>query len=285
MFYINHNTDNFTVIDCCLYWKEGVKEKIIDEIKQKKAGKGITRFISTHPDDDHISGLEDYYNEVGIYNFYVVKNEATREGDNPDFNKYCELRDSEKAFYLHKGCSRKWMNVKDDVRKSSGLHCLWPIITNDKYIEALKNAKEGKDPNNISPVIQYLSEGFSFVWLGDMLSDMLEEFDKHLEVTPTTVLFAPHHGRKSGRISKSLLDKLTPKLIIIGEAPSEDIEYYGDHNTITQNTAKDIRFDIVGDFINIYVSNSKYTTEAGLINNNQAERISESMYYLGSIAK
>ena len=26
MFYINHNSDNFTTIDCCLYKKENVKD-------------------------------------------------------------------------------------------------------------------------------------------------------------------------------------------------------------------------------------------------------------------
>ncbi len=285
MFYIKHNTDNFTIIDCCLYWKKGVKETIINEIKSAKANKNITRFISTHPDDDHISGLNDFSKEVGIYNFYVVKNKATKNVKNDDFDKYCELRDGDKAFYLSKDCSRKWMNISDEEREHSGLHCLWPITSNAKFIEALKDAEDGKDPNNISPVIKYQTNGFSFIWLGGLLTDMLTEFDAKVNNTSTTVVFAPHHSRKSGRMPKSLLDKLKPKLIVVGEAPSEDLEYYNGYNTITQNTSDDIRFDVNKNYIDIYVKSSTYTTNAGLTNNSAALKYKDSMYYLGSIKK
>src|SRR5574344_2553663 len=44
-FYIQHNSDNFTTIDCCLYNKNGVKDAIIKEIKDKSKDKGISRFI------------------------------------------------------------------------------------------------------------------------------------------------------------------------------------------------------------------------------------------------
>ena len=182
MFYISHDSDNFTMIDCCLYKKDGVKEPILKEIKQKQAGKGIRRFVSTHPDDDHISGIIDFESEVQINNFCVVQNNTTKDPENADFEKYCELRDGEKVFYLQKGCTRKWMNEKDQVRDHSGLHCLWPITSNEKYIEALNNAAEGKSPNNISPVIQYKIHSFSLLWMGDMESDMQEEFDDNLAV-------------------------------------------------------------------------------------------------------
>lgn len=51
MFYIDHNSDNFSIIDCCM--DDGNKEAITKEIKDKISKKGITRFISTHPDEDH----------------------------------------------------------------------------------------------------------------------------------------------------------------------------------------------------------------------------------------
>jgi hypothetical protein len=47
MFYIEHNSDNFTIIDCCL--SDGNKDAILAEIADLKGQKGITRFISTHP--------------------------------------------------------------------------------------------------------------------------------------------------------------------------------------------------------------------------------------------
>lgn len=47
MFYIEHDTDNFTVIDCCL--DNYTKHSILDELYFLSTNKGITRFISTHP--------------------------------------------------------------------------------------------------------------------------------------------------------------------------------------------------------------------------------------------
>ena len=143
MFYVRHGTDNFTVIDCCNYVDgHTVDDKLfsvhLNEIKKQSKDKHITRFISTHPDEDHISGLGTFQNEVGITNFYCVDNETTKESESEDFRKYRSLRDSKKAFYLYKGCRRKWLNrgsdeSDDDDRGSSGITCLWPDTNNDDY--------------------------------------------------------------------------------------------------------------------------------------------------------
>lgn len=72
MFYIEHNSDNFTVIDCC-YDEDDSRDKYFEEIKSKSKKVGIKRFISTHPDEDHIKGLPEFCDTVGIANFYCVK--------------------------------------------------------------------------------------------------------------------------------------------------------------------------------------------------------------------
>ena len=64
MFYIRHGSDNFSVIDCSL--PDDRKDEILDEITNQSAGKEICRFISTHPDQDHISGLLSYDDRFGI---------------------------------------------------------------------------------------------------------------------------------------------------------------------------------------------------------------------------
>lgn len=77
MFYIKHNSDNFSVIDCSIN-DDNLKE-IIDEIKSESKNKGICRFISTHPDEDHIHGIEILNKEWKIINFYCVKNDTTKK--------------------------------------------------------------------------------------------------------------------------------------------------------------------------------------------------------------
>lgn len=91
MFYIDHNSDNFSIIDCCM--DDSNKEVITQEIRDKSSKKGIVRFISTHPDEDHLQGLKYLDEQLGIVNFYCVKNSAVKADETEDFKHYCTLRD------------------------------------------------------------------------------------------------------------------------------------------------------------------------------------------------
>lgn len=258
MFYIKHASDNFTVIDSCL--NDENKEKIIQEILEAKKDKSISRFISTHPDEDHIKGLKYFNEKVGIENFYCVDNEATKTVDTEDFKEYCNLRDSDKSYKIYRNCKRKWMNDSDDTRGSSGIHISWPNTSNEFFKEALENAKDGESPNNISPIIEYYSYGgVKFLWMGDLETEFMADIESDIVMPDIDILFAPHHGRNSGKIPESWLKEISPKLIIIGEAPSEHLNYYKGYNTLTQNSAGDITFEVEKGKVHIYVSNIKYS--------------------------
>ena len=258
MFYINHNSDNFTVIDC--YMHEDNEDKIIDEIINKSKGKGVVRFISTHPDEDHILGLKKYKDRVGINNFYCVENKATKKDETEDFKEYCSLRDGNQHFYLCEGCARRWMNMENEERGSSGISILWPKTNNQYFKDALEKAHNGESPNNISPIIKYsLENGVKILWFGDLERDFMENIKDDLEIDEADIIFAPHHGRFSGKIPNEILEKINPKIIIIGEAPSSNLNYYSGYNTITQNSAGDITFECEQNNVHIYVSNENYS--------------------------
>lgn len=253
MFYIEHCSDNFTIIDCCL--NEDTEESILDEISSIDKRKGITRFISTHPDDDHLRGLERLDDKINIINFYCVKNAATKEDITDSFSKYCELRDSEKAFHIKKGCTRRWMNESNEARGSAGIQILWPDINNDEFKDALSDAADGECPNNISPIISYSTGEIKALWMGDLETAFMTKIEAELSIQKVSLLFAPHHGRYSGKVPASLLKKMAPKIIIIGEAPSEHLHYYNGYNTITQNIAGDIVFECDKNEIHVFTSN------------------------------
>ena len=284
MFYIKHGSSNFTIIDCCL--NDDTQDDIVNEIVEKKKGKNITRVISTHPDEDHICGLECLDEKIDIVNFYCVANSATKEDESESFKHYCNLRDnSEKAYYVYKGCKRKWMNdcnendPKDNGR--AGINFLWPITSNSDYADALQKASDGTAFNNISPIFTYkLNNGVKAMWMGDMEHDFLEKIKDSVEWVEVDILFAPHHGRKSGKVSSDVLEKLNPKIIVIGEAPSEHIDYhYAGYNTITQNSAKDITFKCETGKVHIYVSSSTYSVD---YLNDEGYKDDSTGYYIGS---
>lgn len=259
-FYIKHGSDNFTMIDCCL--SDDNKADIVNEIQEESEDKSIIRFISTHPDEDHIQGLDYLDSKIGIINFYCVDNNATKSQETESFKKYKELRDSEKAYYIHKGCSRKWMNKSDDLRGSSGINILWPDTNNEHFKLALKNAEQGNSPNNISPIIKYsLENGVTALWMGDLETDFLDKIKDEVNFSEIDILFAPHHGRDSGKVPEDILKVLNPKIIIIGEAESKDLNYYSKYNTITQNRAKNITFECEAGQTHIYVSNGQYSVD------------------------
>lgn len=274
MFYINHANENFTIIDCNLI--EEVKEEILNEIDTQRTGKIIQRFISTHPDDDHIHGLKELNERIQILNFYCVFNKIKSDGST-DFNEYCKLRDGDHAFYIEKGCSRKWLNESGEGQYSSGINMLWPDINNVYFKEELEKVEDGKteSPNNISPIIKYsLKNGVKVLWFGDLETDFLDKIKDDVEFSEADIIFAPHHGRKTGKIPKSVLDKISPKLIIIGEAESPRLDYYDGYDTITQNTAKNIVLNCGLGEVDIYMDyefnqdylkqkNKKYCCETG----------------------
>jgi len=277
MFYINHNSDNLTIIDCCL--NEDTADSILDELAGLSEAKGITRFISTHPDDDHIRGLDLLDNKIGILNFYCVKNDASKEDETDCFTHYCKLRHSSKAFHMFKGCSRKWMNQHSDERGSSGITVLWPDREHYAFKEALNATALGESPNNISPIVKYaLDGGATAIWMGDLETEFLEAIEDAVDLSTVDILFPPHHGRDSGMIPSSMLEKLSPKIVVIGEAPSEYLNYYAGYNNITQNSAGDIVFQCVSGKVHVFTSNV-YTVDYL----NDEDGVHDGLYYAGTL--
>lgn len=267
MFYIQHNSKNFTIIDC--YLKEGDdcdcrKEEILSELCDMSGGR-IRRFISTHPDNDHIMGLELLDDALNIRNFYAVDNQRPCNADNPSFHRYSQLL--EKYNYAIKAkIERSYLNKKGQLRNGrkigpSGIHFYWPYIQDQAFQKALKDVNDGHSGscvNNISPVILYsIEKGPKYMWMGDMLSDMQDEFvsycaKKRISIPQVDVLFHPHHGRVTGDVPNRLMKILSPKIIVIGNAPADELNYLDPAITITQNTTGDIIFDNVGKTIQVF---------------------------------
>lgn len=260
MFYIRHNADSFTMIDCCL--PSDRRSSIVDELIEASDGKSVVRLFSTHPDEDHLRGLAYLDARMEIPNFYCVGNAATKEDESDDFRYYCDLRDSDRASHIYRHFSRLWLNDSSKVRGSAGLSVVWPVTTNAYYREALAMAESGGSPNNISTVLKYaLEDGARVLWMGDLETDFMDDVADAVKWPEADIVFAPHHGRWSGRIPYKLLEQINPKLIVLGEAPSEHLHYYDGWDTITQNSAGEIWMDCLDGVVRIYVSNPDYEVD------------------------
>lgn len=257
MFSIRHDSDNFTIIDCSISVEK--REDLLEFLKIQGKDKGCSRFISTHPDHDHIMGLKYLDEQLPINNFYCVANNATKSDETDDFKHYRELRDGTKAFKISKDCTRKWMNQSNNERGGAGIQILWPNVNNTDFKAALTATMNGDSPNNISPIIMYCVGEISFLWMGDLETGFMELIKDDVDWPDIDILFAPHHGRDSGKIPMDILNAIDPSIIIIGEAPSRNLNYYGPYNTITQNSAGDIAFECVENTVHIYVGSENYS--------------------------
>ncbi len=263
MFYIKHGSNNFTVIDCYLKDNDGEnarKTEIIDEINRESEGR-ICRFISTHPDNDHIAGIESLDDNWKILNFYAVENSHPSDINDSSLTRY-QLLLANNNCAIKRGLTRKWLNDSDknspNDNGSSGIYFHWPDLENEKFKAALELVAKAKHVNNICPIFTYCIEnGAKYMWMGDLETEMQQAYyDEYKSNIPhVDILFQPHHGRKSGAVPTKLLDALNPQLIIIGNAPSEHIDYGDSRQTITQNIAGDLYFVNESNEVHIYTKN------------------------------
>jgi hypothetical protein len=82
------------------------------------------------------------------------------------------------------------------------------------------------------------------------------------------------------------LDKLKPKIIVIGEAKSRHIHYYGGYNKITQTKAGDITFIAESHRVHCYASYATYEMRDWLENEGKSDEnfgVQDRDYYIGTL--
>lgn len=234
---------------------------------------GITsvfRFISSHPDMDHLDGIKHFFEEFGPDNFWDTDN--TKELDDfgqglydpDDWGFYASLRDGNpqanpKRLALYAGARGPYYN-QDEFGNSGGdgLHILAPTP------ELVSAANEAEDWNDSSYVVLYCTAGGKrILFSGDSHDETWEYIlaNWRASVASVDVLIAPHHGRDSGR-DYTFLDVVKPKLTLFGNAPSEHLAYdeWNSRNLmfITNNQAGTIILDVIGASLDVYVSHEPF---------------------------
>lgn len=71
--------------------------------------------------------------------------------------------------------------------------------------------------------LKYIKNGVTVLWFGDLENTFMEKIKDEIELPKADIIFAPHHGRSSGKILSKWLTSIKPKMILIGEAPSKKL--------------------------------------------------------------
>lgn len=312
---IQHMSGHVTMIDVCnaesvtplakstglagLYLQESAKVNFkqkddpvnpIEYMKERNIN-SIFRFILSHPDMDHMDGIEAVYSAFKFPNFWDTANTKEKPSfsagryKEADWDFYQSIRDGKngdtpKRLVIYAGENRKYFNLNDKGEAGGdGLYILAPTK------ELIKQGNKNDDFNVSSYVILYKTHNRKILFGGDSDDDTWEHLiDNHYDdVADVDVLIAPHHGRKSG-ISYEHLKVVNPKLTLFGNAKSRHLNY-ADWNKlglykITNNEGNCVIMDVKPDGVNVYVTNDEFAKQESQ-NTHYNEEFKG--WYLGSI--
>lgn len=314
---ISHNSERVTVIDVCNAkppdeQTEKLAEALLGSIRgnfqqrihpvnpisylQNHSIYNIFRYIQTHPDMDHMDGIEALFDEFSPINFWDTDNMKEMDDsswENSPYNEedwlfYKNLRDTKpdsdpRRLALLAGAKGQYWNMEDGGSfGGDGLQILAPTQ------ELIDSANEtDQDYNDCSYVILYKTGSNRIVFGGDSHDDTWEHILENYrdDVDNIDLLIAPHHGRDSGR-SYEFLDTLNPTLTFFGNARSEHLAYSAWRNRglsyITNNQANCMVVDASKKPMVLYVT---YENFARKVNSATFYSNTFKAWYVGSITE
>jgi competence protein ComEC len=297
---IQHNTGHNSLIDICKgnheapeksalemfmeMWEEthsvpgdfGMSKKPTNPVKylQSLGIKSLFRFILTHPDMDHLDGFNALMDSIGVSNFWdagIVREKPDFAGRcagyrEEDWDRYISVRDGKgegtKRINYLAGARFAYANQKKDEISGDGLYILAPDA------KLLAAANDSGDINDASYVLLYRSAGGRILIPGDAHDETWDYVVANYknDVENCSVLFAPHHGRKSGR-NFDFLNVVKPKITFFGCAESGNLAYnaWSTRNlpVVTNNQAGNIVLACENERIDIYVENEAFAKDRG----------------------
>ena len=292
---IEHFSGRKTVIDVCnakpptlaFAARSQVEGAISGNFHQKKYpvnpidymyDHGITsifRYIQTHPDMDHMDGIEALFAAFNPINFWDTANmkEMSSEswGGSPyqesDWQFYKRLRDRSpqndpKRLTLYSG--DRGVYWTHDLNSELGGDGLYVLAPTPALVKAANNADN--DYNRCSYVILYRVGNNRIIFSGDSHDETWEHIlnEHEPDVTNIDLLIAPHHGRRSGR-SYDFLNTLRPALTFFGNARAEHLAYSAWHyrrlSIVTNNQANCMIVDASETPMTLYVTNENYARQ------------------------
>lgn len=210
----------------------------VDYWKQNFSGRTIHRFVVTHPDMDHLSGLHRlvHQEKVSITNFWTTTHtkdftedefSGTRY-DYRDWLTYKELLNGDhgnKVLLLHRGSTGQYWD-------EDGITILSPTTQLDELAVQ-------KDDYNISSYVLLITHGDSHIILGgdadtDNAWPDIYQCVSDSAWSTVELLKASHHGRKTGYYQPAA-KAMSPKhtIVSVGKKPETDAsQLYAQYSSV-----------------------------------------------------
>lgn len=186
-------------------------ENLLIDAGHKSDGKNISGFLkrngvkklnyvlATHPDKDHIGGLEAVLNDFYADNIFA-----------PDVSKDSKVFSDVTEIIQRKGLDLHRAYGGDNLYSSNGVRIDFLAPNSPLY----------KDTNDYSAVIKIKYKQTTFLFMGDAGETSEKEMLKRYNLSANVIKIA-HHGEKSSA-SQALIDSVKPQYAIISAASYEN---------------------------------------------------------------
>ncbi len=204
------------------------KAKLTDPINYicyKFPNQDIFRFILTHPDMDHLSGIKRLFNKKTILNFWDTENNKFIDPNSwenspysrEDWDFYQKIRknkENPKVLFLYRNDVSDCCWIQDGIK----------ILSPTKEITNEANRSENYDHLSYILMIEFANR--RVLLCGDATLKAIESLvDFYKSDIKSDILLAPNHGSKN-HISKETLDFIDPQIIIV--SVKEGVDYARD---------------------------------------------------------
>ena len=172
--------------------KSNYGSTVVNYLKNQESNMDIEYLIATHPDSDHIGGMQQVFKDLKVKNFIYPKDAPHTT---QTWNNVLSLANSE-------GCT-----IKDATPNTT-------MSLGGATMKFINSSTDFSDNNNDS-VVTYLDyKNAEFLFTGDVESEAEEEMVNKNLVPNVDFMSIPHHG-SSGSSTTSFVTKSDPEYAIV----------------------------------------------------------------------
>ncbi len=212
---------------------EDVLQDPVTFLDAKYPGQGIFRFILTHPDMDHMSGLAELKRKRVISNFWDTNHDKVLDPDKDEFGIY----DPEdwRAYLSMRGSATNpkrlflYRDTSDHFWHEDGVSILAPSSSLDALSHSCKDTDSDKY-NHISYVLRIQHEGIVILLGGDATKAAWDDIFSHyqaknqLGTLKAHVFLAPHHGSENN-VNAEVFAHIAPAYVVVSVHRGMDYDY------------------------------------------------------------
>lgn len=220
-------------------WESYYQSMLVDPaeyLASKFPGRMIFRYIQTHPDMDHMSGLCRIFwqDDVSLANFWDVPNTRTRseadfDGGRFDWNDWLVYRRMQKGL-VQDGDEHVVINATQGDRRNywngDGISILSPTSG------LISESNASGNWNNLSYVLRIDYGGRAVILGGDAEQKVWDSIESGWPAAlPCDLFKASHHGRRSG-YSATAVAKMDPSIVICSVGKKPETDAYDEYKSI-----------------------------------------------------